>query len=234
MKRRDALRSLSMAGGASLLSTRKDQLAQALTSEIPSGVLHPGFAQAVDGTSPIKIRDIKTILTAPNNIRLVIVKVETTEPGLVGWGCATFTQRALVVETAIEKYLRPFLIGRNVDEIEDIWQSTYVSSYWRNGPVLFNAMSGVDIALWDIKGKRAGMPLYQLLGGKVRQGADCYFHASGASFDEVSDSAKTAMDRGFRHVRVQVSTPGYAGYGARTTAPAAGAAGEAIGPTNPR
>src|SRR3954471_21704523 len=234
MKRRDALRSLSMAGGASLLSTRTDQFAHTLTSEIPSGFLHSGFAQAIAGTSPIKIRDIKTILTSPNNIRLVIVKVETTEPGLVGWGCATFTQRALVVNTAIEQYLKPFLVGRNVDEIEDIWQSCYVSSYWRNGPVLFNAMSGVDIALWDIKAKRAKMPLYQLLGGKVRHGADCYFHASGATFADVEESARRAMEQGFRHVRVQVSTPGYAGYGARATTAAQASPNEAVGPTNPR
>jgi mannonate dehydratase len=101
--------------------------------------------------------------------------------------------------------------------------------------VLFNAMSGVDIALWDIKAKRAGMPLYQLLGGKVRQGADCYFHASGSSFSEVEDSARSAMEKGFRHVRVQVATPGYAGYGARGKPPATGAnQNEAIGPTNPR
>src|SRR5688572_25617998 len=228
MNRRDAIASLSsLATGATFVGSG---VAEALGSSAPA------YAQAVKGTGPVKIRDIKTILTAPNRIRLVVVKVETTEPGLVGWGCATFTQRALVVETALEKYLKPFLIGRNVDEIEDIWQSSYMSSYWRNGPVLFNAMSGVDIALWDIKGKRAGMPLYQLLGGKVRHGADCYFHASGSSFGEVEENARAAMERGFRHVRVQVATPGYASYGARSTAPAApsGAPSPVVGPTTPQ
>jgi mannonate dehydratase len=228
MKRRDALRSLTLAGGASLLGSGRS-LAQAI-APAPGA----GYTQALKGTAPVKIRNITTILTAPNRIRLVVVKVDTTEPGLVGWGCATFTQRALVVQTALEQYLKPFLVGRNVDEIEDIWQSSYMSSYWRNGPVLFNAMSGVDMALWDIKGKRAGMPVYQLLGGKVRQGADCYFHASGNSFTEVEDSARKAMEQGFRHVRVQVATPGYAGYGAGGGRPAAGAADEAVGPTNPR
>jgi mannonate dehydratase len=230
MNRRDLLQSLSLAGGASLVAS-KEALAEALKT-----TTHAGYAQAVRGTAPIKIRDITTILTAPNRIRLVIVKIDTTEPGLVGWGCATFTQRALVVKTALDQYLKPFLIGRNVDEIEDIWQSSYVSSYWRNGPVLFNAMSGVDIALWDIKAKRAGMPLYQLLGGKVRHGADCYFHASGNSFTEVEDAARKAMEQGFRHVRAQVATPGYAGYGARGTAPAAGSGSpdEIVGPTNPK
>src|SRR5436189_1769728 len=213
MNRRDLLGTLSMAGGASMIGS-----SQLLANALAPGSF-AGFAQAVTGTAPVKIRDVKTILTAPNRIRLVVVKVETTEPGLVGWGCATFTQRALVVQTALEQYLKPFLIGRNVDEIEDIWQSSYVSSYWRNGPVLFNAMSGVDIALWDIKAKRAGTPLYQLLGGKVRHGADCYFHASGTTLSEVEDSVRRAMEQGFRHVRVQVATPGYAGYGARGTPP---------------
>ena len=231
MNRRDAIASLSsLAAGAALPGVRRG---------LPATLAPmPAYAQAVRGTGPVKIRDITTILTAPNRIRLVVVKVDTTEPGLVGWGCATFTQRALVVGTAIEEYLKPFLIGRDVDEIEDIWQSSYMSSYWRNGPVLFNAMSGVDIALWGIKGKRAGMPLYQLLGGKVRHGADCYFHARGSSFTEVEDNARRAMEQGFRHVRVQVSTPGYASYGARSSAaaPAAGAptGADVVGPTNPR
>ncbi|MBP6820022.1 MAG: starvation-sensing protein RspA [Acidobacteria bacterium] len=230
MKRREVLRSLSLAGGASLLAA-KESLAETLAP-------NPAYTQAVKGTAPVKIKDIKTIMTAPNRIRLVVVKIETTEPGLVGWGCATFTQRALVVQTAIEKYLRPFLIGRNVDEIEDIWQSSYMSSYWRNGPVLFNAMSGVDIALWDIKGKRAGMPVYQLLGGKVRHGADCYFHAAGKDFAELSDRVKLAIEQGFRHVRIQSGVEGLATYGAgganRGTGGTAPASDEAIGPTNPK
>src|SRR2546429_3720679 len=198
MNRRAAIRPLSFAGGASLLASNPS------VAGFPASGLDTGYAQAVAGTATVKIRDIKTILTAPNRIRLVVVKIETTEPGLVGWGCATFTQRALVVQTALEQYLKPFLIGRNVDEIEDIWQSSYVSSYWRNGPVLFNAMSGVDIALWDIKAKRAGMPLYQLLGGKVRHGADCYFHASGSSFSEVEDRKSTRLNSSHGYISYSV------------------------------
>ena len=228
MNRRDLLGTLSMAGGASMLGPTQS-LADALTPTLA------GYAQAVAGTAPVKIRDIKTILTAPNRIRLVIVKVETTEPGLVGWGCATFTQRALVVQTALEQYLKPFLVGRNVDEIEDIWQSSFVSSYWRNGPVLYNAMSGVDIALWDIKAKRAGMPLYQLLGGKVRHGADCYFHASGAT----SPRSKTARGGRWRRASVTCACR-WRRPGMPATARAAARrrhrtrATKPIGPTNPR
>jgi len=211
MDRRDMLRWVS---GAGAFGSR--------------GLATPPVA-AARGLPALKITDIKTILTAPDGIRLVVVKVMTSEPGLYGLGCATFTQRALVVQTAIEQYLKPFLVGRNAFEIEDIWQASYVSSYWRNGPVLFNAMSGVDEALWDIKAKRAGMPLYELLGGKVRKAADCYFHASGRDFQEVEDRGRQALAQGFRHVRVQVALPDLATYGVGGTT----AGADADGPTNP-
>jgi mannonate dehydratase len=170
----------------------------------------------------IRIRDVRVILTAPDNIRLVVVKIETTEPGLYGLGCATFTQRPLAVVSSIEDYLRPFLVGRPVHDIEDIWQAAYVSSYWRSGPVLNNALAGVDIALWDIKGKIASLPLYQLFGGKSRAAADLYAHASGRDNQEVIANAQALMARGYRFIRCQVAIPGYATYGA---AHAQGAAG---------
>jgi mannonate dehydratase len=171
--------------------------------------------QAKAARTDLKISDVKTILTAPAGIRLVVVKVLTSEPGLYGLGCSTFTQRPRVVETAVERYLKPFLIGKNPLQIEDVWQSSFVSSYWRNGPVLNNALSGVDMALWDILGKVAGLPVYQLLGGKARKAVDTYRHARGNSFQEVEESARRFLDQGYRHVRVQVGVAGYGTYGVR-------------------
>lgn len=163
--------------------------------------------------SNLKITNVKVICTAPSGIRLIVVKVETSEPGLYGLGCATFTQRPLAVVTAIEQYLKPFVIGRDPDNIEDIWQAAYVSSYWRSGPVLNNAMSGIDEALWDIKGKRANMPVYQLLGGKCRDSATLYCHASGRDIAEVVDDVRKFQAQGYRYVRCQVDVPGLETYG---------------------
>ncbi len=156
----------------------------------------------------VKITKVKAIATAPNGIELVVVKVETSEPGLYGLGCATFRQRAHSVVVAVDKYLDDFCRGKSVHNIEDIWQTAYVSSYWRNGPVLNNALSGLDQALWDIKGKLAGMPVYQLLGGKCRFAVDTYTHASGKTKEEVAENVLKFMEQGFRHVRIQLG-----GYG---------------------
>jgi len=194
------------AAPAALLSGR----AQAATRALPSPV----------------IKDVSVIATAPAGLRLSVVKITTDQDGLYGYGCATFTQRAELVNAAVERYLKPFLIGKKADRIEDIWQASYDSSYWRNGPVLNNAISGVDQALWDIKGRQAGMPVYELLGGKCREAAACYTHAAGAEIQQTIDQARKFMDAGFRHVRVQVGVPGMAGYGAGRSEATVGALDE--------
>lgn len=156
----------------------------------------------------ITIRNIKVFVTAPRNINLVVVKVETSEPELYGFGCATFTWRHKAVVTAIEEYLAPMLKGRPADDIEGLWQTMAGSSYWRSGPVLNNAISGVDEALWDIKGKRAGLPLYSLLGGKCREGIAVYRHADGSCIEEVEDCVRRYLDEGYRYVRCHMGTYG--------------------------
>lgn len=171
-------------------------------------------ARATRGMPSPRIKDISVIESAPAGVRLTVVKITTDQDGLYGYGCATFTQRADLVKPAVERYLKPFLLGKTTDRIEDIWQSCYDSSYWKNGPVLNNALSGIDQALWDIKGRQAGMPVYQLAGGKCREAVDCYAHADGLEFKDVVESAKKLMAQGFRNVRVQVGLPGMAGYGA--------------------
>ncbi|HEV7347107.1 enolase C-terminal domain-like protein [Telluribacter sp.] len=200
--RREMLKKLSLGSAAGLLGL----LGSTSAAEAREHQTTPAYAK---GLAPVKIKNIKAIATAPQGSNLIVVKVETTEPGLYGLGCATFTQRAAAVVTAINSYLPELCIGRDVDNIEDIWQSIYVSSYWRNGPVLNNALSGLDEALWDIKGKRANMPVYQLLGGKARFAIPCYTHAGGRTPEEVADSAQSIIDRGFKYVRIQQG-----GYGA--------------------
>jgi mannonate dehydratase len=191
-------------------------------ADAPGDPILPPPWEPTRGMPALRITNVKAICTAPDGIHLVVVKVETSEPGLYGLGCATFTQRPLAVVTAIEEYLRPFVLGRDPNDTEDIYQSAFVSSYWRSGPVLNNALAGIDMALWDIKGKRAGMPVYELFGGKCRRSADVYVHASGRDPQEVEDTARRYLEQGYRHVRAQVAVPGYSTYGAQITPRGAG------------
>ena len=167
--------------------------------------------------APITIKDVQVILTQPTGQRLIVVKVITSEPGLYGLGCATFTQRWQAVVAAIEHHVKPFVIGRDVQRIEEMWNMGVVNGYWRNGPVLNNAISGIDIALWDIKGKLANMPVYQLLGGKSREGAACYAHADGSTPEEVVENVQRFREQGYQYIRVQMG--GYGGKGARDARP---------------
>jgi mannonate dehydratase len=158
----------------------------------------------------MKITRVRPISTAPDGIALVVVKVETDQPGLYGLGCATFTQRPTLVVKAVEEYLHPMLKGRDPANIEDLWHLMMVSSYWRNGPVLNNAVSGVDMALWDIKGKVANMPVYDLIGGKCREAAMVYRHADGRDPQEVLENVIRYKEEGALAVRCQMG-----GYGGR-------------------
>ncbi len=170
MNRRSALQVLG-AGGTGLLANLRP--IEAVQADINRGQRSP------------KITDVKVFMTQPRGNHAVVVKVLTSEPGLYGVGCATHRERPLAVATAIEKYLKPFVVGRDCDDIEDIWQSAYVSSYFRSGVTLNNALSGIDGALWDILGKRAGLPLYKLLGGKVRAAAPVYAHARARTLSDL-------------------------------------------------
>jgi mannonate dehydratase len=160
----------------------------------------------------ITITDIKTICTAPEGINLLVVKVETSEPGLYGLGCGTFAYRYLAVKTVVEEYLKPLLIGRDVSQIEELWQLMHQNGYWRNGGIENNAISGVDMALWDIKGKVANLPVYQLFGGKVREGVPVYRHADGKDLDELCSNIQKYMDIGVRTIRCQCGGYGGGGY----------------------
>ncbi len=174
----------------------------------------PLLESTLRGMPVPKIKDVSVITTEPAGVRLNVVKIVTDQDGLYGYGCATFTQRADLVVEAVNRYLKPFLLGRPTDAIEDLWHAMHNSSYWRNGPVLNNAISGVDQALWDIKGRQAGMPVYELLGGKCRRGAMIYAHASGREIPETIDQAHKLMSQGIKAVRLQVGVPGMAAYGA--------------------
>ncbi len=172
-------------------------------------------AQAVvrRGLPALKITDLKVILTQPAGDNLVIVKLLTSEPGLYGLGCATHRERPLAVATALEQYMKPFVVGRNVEDIEDIWQSAYLQSYFRSGVTLNNTLSGVDGALWDIMGKRANMPVYAFLGGKARAAVPLYTHTAATELPDLENQVRKAMAEGYRHVRVQLAVPGFSGYG---------------------
>lgn len=172
------------------------------------------FAQPWPVRDDLRIRSVRTIVTAPEGIPLVVVRIDTTEPGLYGLGCATFTQRWPAVRAYVDEHWERLLVGRYPGDIGDLTRLAAYSGYWRGGPVTNNAISGIDQALWDIAGKRAGMPVYELLGGKVRAAADTYLHAGGRHIDDTIRLAEELIERGQRHVRLQVSTPGGGGYGA--------------------
>ena len=204
---RRALLRLAMLGGGAALA----QLAQAAPAEPTPKEQQAQAAvdRATRGMPAPRVRDIRVLQIGGGGVNdSTVVKVETDQPGLYGYGCATDTfpgGRAKLVGAAVEQYLKPIVIGRGVDRIEQIWQICYMSSYYKNDAVLNCAIGGVCDALWDIKGRQAGMPVYQLVGGKCREAADIYLHVNMGSQDpnrQLIENAQKAVQGGARFLLV--------------------------------
>jgi mannonate dehydratase len=169
------------------------------------------YARAVRGLPELKITGVKAIPTSAGaDYRWVFLKVETSEPGLYGIGSGSNYFQTAPVVTAIEQQYAPFWIGKNPDRLEDLWQSTNVYAYWRNSVIQNQVLGAFDMALWDIKGKRAGMPVYELLGGKVRDAVPLYAHAGdyARDRDEVVEQVHKYLEEGYSHVRAELGTYG--------------------------
>jgi mannonate dehydratase len=157
---------------------------------------------------PMYIASADVLVTSPGR-NFVTLRV-TTSDGVVGLGDATLNGRELAVAAYLSDHVVPLLIGRDAHRIEDTWQYLYRGAYWRRGPVTMAAVAAVDTALWDIKAKVAGLPLYQLLGGRCRTGLLTYGHASGRDVPELFDSIRAHREQGYRAIRVQTGIPGMA------------------------
>jgi mannonate dehydratase len=154
----------------------------------------------------MKITAARVIVTCPGR-NFVTLKIETDQ-GVYGIGDATLNGRELSVVAYLEEHVIPCLVGMDPRRIEDIWQYLYRGAYWRRGPVTMRAIAAVDMALWDIKAKMAGMPLYQLLGGRSRDGVMVYGHANGSDIAETVDAVGQYIDMGYKAIRAQTGVPG--------------------------
>ena len=154
----------------------------------------------------MKITNARVIVCSPGR-NFVTLKIETDE-GLTGIGDATLNGRELAVASYLSDHVIPCLIGRDAHQIEDIWQFLYKGAYWRRGPVTMSAIAAVDTALWDIKAKAAGLPLYQLLGGASRTGVMVYGHANGRDIAETTDEVLRYAELGYKAIRAQSGVPG--------------------------
>ena len=160
----------------------------------------------------MKIQSAEVVVCSPG--RNFVTLVVRTDDGLVGVGDATVNGRELSVASYLTDHVVPTLIGRDAHAVEDTWQYLYRGAYWRRGPITMAAIAAVDVALWDLKAQAAGLPLYQLLGGRSRTYIRAYGHAHGRDISELNDSVHARIDEGFSAVRVQVGIPGLGdGYG---------------------
>ena len=157
----------------------------------------------------MKITDVQVFVNSPNR-NFVTVRIET-DTGLYGLGDATLNGREMAVHAYLDEHIKPCLLGKDAHQIEDLWQYLYKGAYWRRGPITMTAIAGIDMALWDLKGKAAGLPVYQLLGGKSRTKIKTYGHANGNTIEETLEHLGQLIDQGYKAVRLQCAVPGLEG-----------------------
>jgi mannonate dehydratase len=193
---------------------RRDLIKGILAAPALSAASAQEVGNRTRGLPPLTIKDVKVITTsAGRNYRWVFLKVITSEPGLYGIGSANDNYQTQAVIAALEKHLKPWIIGKDPDRIEDLWQSAHFKTYWRNGPVNNKVLGALDEALWDIKGKRAGMAVFEMLGGKAHDAVACYDHVGGRTKEQAAENVAKSMETGYRHIRVQYGEGGYGGGG---------------------
>src|SRR5579864_3505768 len=216
MDRRETLRAIvgGAAGAAVSFGSAREALAQARATATQPAAAARDRARS-GGVPALKITDIKVIITKLGGTNMINAKVYTSEPGLYGIGCGTHAERPTIVANTIEQYLKPMLVGRNADEIEKLWQELWVAPYWRASVDANNAMAAIDGALWDIMGKRCGVPVYALLGGKVRSGLRMLADIQARTPQTMEDQIRKMMADGYDHFRI------YLGGGAPARAPGA-------------
>ncbi|WP_051669953.1 enolase C-terminal domain-like protein [Bryobacter aggregatus] len=193
---------------------RRDLFKTVLAAPVLSAAAQDQVAKRTNGLPPLTIKDVKIITTSGGrNYRWVFLKIITSEPGLYGIGSANDIYQTAALISALEKNLKPWLIGKDPSKIEDLWHSANYKTYWRGGPVNNKVLGAMDEALWDIKGKRAGMPVYELLGGKAHDAVACYDHVSGRSHENAAEVVAKSFESGYRHIRLQYGEGGYGGGG---------------------
>jgi mannonate dehydratase len=173
-----------------------------------SSIVFPAVAQNLRN---LRITGVKVIVTNPSRGSLgnyVLIKIETNQDGLHGWGDSTCSGSELAVAKFLEESMAPGLMGRDPMQLEDLWQTLFFLPYYRSGSVHMSAISGIDMALWDIKGKVANLPVYDLLGGRARKHLLTYSNASGRDNQEVEENVRKLMARGYKVIKAQVATPG--------------------------
>lgn len=211
IERRRLLQFALVGGGAALASVlSKGTLAQMAASETQEQAVRDIAEQAARGMPAPRIKDVTVIEVGAGGLtNVAVVKVTTDQAGLYGYGEASLTApggRSKLVRVAVEEYLKPLVVGRTADRIEHIWQLCYMSSYYKNDQAQNTAIAGICDALWDIKGRQAGMPVYELVGGKVREAAEVYKHARATGLDLklVEENSKRLVAEGVRNIQIDV------------------------------